>query len=72
MLTPVSIYWGMQDWLADPTDVEWLIPKLTKTLQDNRKYNDYDHMDFIWGMDAPSRVYKPILDDLKKRSFKFL
>ncbi|XP_791420.1 gastric triacylglycerol lipase [Strongylocentrotus purpuratus] len=68
MATPVSIFWGKNDWLADPEDVQWLIPKLNKVLQGNYQFDDYDHLDFIWGMDAPSRVYAPIIEDLKKRS----
>ncbi|XP_041453357.1 gastric triacylglycerol lipase-like [Lytechinus variegatus] len=68
MTTPVSIFWGDKDYLADPKDVQWLIPKLTKVIQGNHHYEDYDHLDFIWGMDAPSRVYAPIVTDLKKRS----
>ncbi|XP_072165483.1 gastric triacylglycerol lipase-like [Diadema setosum] len=68
MRTPVSLYWGVNDWLADPKDVHWLIPLLNKTLQANVMLSDYDHLDFIWGMDAATRVYQPIISDLRKRS----
>ena len=66
MNVPVSLYWGGQDWLADPTDVELLIPQLSDVLRENVELKDYDHMDFIWGMDAAQRVYQPIMEEIRK------
>ena len=59
----MALFTGSQDWLANPRDVEGLLPKLKKTgkLVFLKNIDSYDHFDFIWGMDAPSVVYKDIL-----------
>ncbi|XP_072016737.1 gastric triacylglycerol lipase-like [Amphiura filiformis] len=65
MTVPVSLYWGGQDWLADPSDVLQLIPQLTN-IRNNVELKDYDHLDFLWGMDATKRVYQPIINEILK------
>ncbi|XP_071792325.1 gastric triacylglycerol lipase-like [Asterias amurensis] len=67
--TQVSLYWGGKDWLADPEDVKMLIPKL-QNLQENNYIPQYDHLDFIWGTDAPYWVYEPIIDTIFKEEAK--
>ncbi|XP_033107834.1 gastric triacylglycerol lipase-like [Anneissia japonica] len=67
MNVPVALYSGGEDWLADPTDVSNLIPKLKNVVR-NLKIKDYDHMDFIWGMDAAVRLYPDVIKVLKKYS----
>ncbi|XP_038064773.1 uncharacterized protein LOC119735144 [Patiria miniata] len=61
---PVSLYWGGQDWLADPKDVELLIPRL-RNLRESIYIPQYDHLDFIWGTDAPQWVYEPIIETIR-------
>ncbi|KAK0056478.1 lipase member K [Biomphalaria pfeifferi] len=56
---PVAIFRGDQDWLADPTDVKWLLPQLNVTLDVNIPH--YEHLDFIWAFDAPTYIYSTIL-----------
>ena len=64
MTVPVAVYWAQNDWLADPTDVQALLPQLPNKLYD--KYiTKWDHMDFIWGMDAATRVYKDIIKKMR-------
>ena len=50
-------------------DVKQLIPKL-KNLSGSYRIPDWDHLDFIWGMDAAEVIYHPIINmmnaDLKK------
>ena len=43
-----------------------LIPKLKKTqvLHFVKNMTDYDHLDFIWGINANRKVYDVIIDDI--------
>ncbi|XP_068748610.1 gastric triacylglycerol lipase-like [Montipora capricornis] len=63
MTVPVAVYWAQNDWLADPTDVKALLPKLSNKLYD-RYIPNWDHLDFIWGMDAATKVYKDIIKNI--------
>ncbi|KAJ7333608.1 hypothetical protein OS493_017151 [Desmophyllum pertusum] len=57
---PVALYWGGNDWLADPDDVKILMQKLTNKWYD--KYIEvWEHLDFIWGLDAAPLVYDDII-----------
>jgi len=62
---PVALYWGGNDWLADPNDVKVLMKILPKKWYD--KYLEvWEHLDFIWGLDAAPLVY----DDVAKKIIK--
>lgn len=64
MTVPVALYWAQNDWLADPTDVRALLPLLPNKLYD--KYiPKWDHMDFLWGLDAPRVVYYDIIKHMR-------
>ena len=63
MTVPVAVYWAQNDWLADPTDVKALLPKLSNKIYD-RYIPNWDHLDFIWGMDAATKVYKDIIKNI--------
>jgi len=63
--TPVGLYWGAEDWLADPTDVENALP-LIRNLISNVYLPDFNHLDFIWGLRAAPEVYHPVLDSILK------
>ncbi|ESO98618.1 hypothetical protein LOTGIDRAFT_142588, partial [Lottia gigantea] len=64
MQTPVAIFRGNNDYLADPTDVQWLLPKLQNVVFD-KDITEWEHMDFVLGMDAPYQCY----DDIKRLIF---
>ncbi|GFS27212.1 lipase [Elysia marginata] len=57
--TPVAIFRGGRDWLADTKDVEWLIPQLNVTHDIYVPF--YDHVDLTYGFDAATRIYKYIV-----------
>jgi len=65
MQTPVALFYGSNDWLADPTDVQALIPKL-KNLFSSNYLVGFNHLDFIWGMRATQEVYLPIVQMIKE------
>eukprot|EP01132_Coremiostelium_polycephalum_P002495 gene2495-3087_t len=54
---PTIIFYGGNDYLADTTDVQWLIPQLGSKLLWNKFIESYSHLDFVWGMDAYTQVY---------------
>lgn len=65
--TPTYLFWSPTDWLADETDVEILAYQLPQqTLAGYYKFEDYNHMDFLWGMRAAPEIYTKILEILKK------
>ncbi|XP_065314890.1 lysosomal acid lipase/cholesteryl ester hydrolase-like isoform X3 [Gordionus sp. m RMFG-2023] len=61
---PVHLFTGSEDWLSTMIDVNIMKAKLKNFKQYN--YPSYNHLDFIWGENAPSRVYNVIIDILKK------
>jgi len=62
---PTGLYSGGQDTLADPTDVQRLRTELrSSVLVHDVQIPDYDHMDFVWGISAHSRVYQPLMQHM--------
>lgn len=72
---PIALFSADEDWLATPKDVSLLVPKL-RTVVFRKAIKQWDHLDFIWGMDAPTVIYKDIerlLNKVKRKSLrKFL
>ena len=63
---PTVLFSGQKDLLADEADVEWLVEKLPNVLL-HKEIPDWDHMDFVWGMDAATLVYNDILSMIDDR-----
>ena len=66
LTVPTFLFTGGQDWLADPQDVAELIPKIQGVIKNHVNIPNYEHLDFIWGINAATEVYKVIIDDVKK------
>ena len=45
-----------------------LLPQLQDVLLFHKHIPHYAHLDFIWGMDAPTEVYDTIINDMRKDS----
>jgi len=59
---PVALFSGGNDDLADPTDVQRLISELNPSLiKYQTEISYYEHMDFVWGMDAHTVLYPQII-----------
>ncbi|XP_039502057.1 lipase 3 isoform X1 [Drosophila santomea] len=62
----VALYYGQNDWLAPPEDVEMLYRKLPnvveKYLVDDKEFN---HLDFIWGIDARELLWDRMLEIMR-------
>jgi len=65
MEVPTVLFWGGKDTLADPEDVQGLIPKI-KNLKGNYFHPELDHLDYIWGTSAAKDVYEPIVRMIRK------
>lgn len=65
---PVSLFFATNDWLAGPQDVALLFERLYKTPVGMYRvpFDHFNHVDFLWGNDAPKFVYKPIIDLMLK------
>jgi len=63
---PTYLFWGDDDWLAPPADVEMLIPKLRNVIGKTflKKFN---HLDFVWGLRATEDVYWPIIKNIREQ-----
>uniref|UniRef100_A0A8D2J3C1 AB hydrolase-1 domain-containing protein n=1 Tax=Varanus komodoensis TaxID=61221 RepID=A0A8D2J3C1_VARKO len=64
MNVPIAIWSGGEDWLSDPEDVEILIPKL-KHLKYAKFIPEWNHLDFVYGLDARNKMYNDIIKMLK-------
>ncbi|KAF7405865.1 hypothetical protein HZH68_005234 [Vespula germanica] len=65
---PIAIYYAENDWLVDVVDVFQLSMEL-KNVVDMYKipYKNFNHLDFMWAIEAPKLVYSRILKTLKAR-----
>jgi len=63
----VRIFWSPTDWLADKQDIEGFLLKNINpnSLKENKKLDDFNHLDFIWGNRAKDEVYKPIVMEIQ-------
>ena len=62
---PIVLYYAQNDWLADPKDVGLLIKDLPN-LVNSVEIPGWEHLDFIWGLDAAKLVYEPSISYLRK------
>ena len=60
MNVPIAVWSGGNDLLADPQDVYRVLSKLTNLIY-HKEIPNYNHLDFIWAMDAPQEVYNEIV-----------
>ncbi|XP_046748809.1 lipase 3-like [Diprion similis] len=59
---PVSLHYADNDWLASITDVKRLYQDLPKTIGMFRvNFPKFNHLDFLWGIDAPKLVYEKVI-----------
>ncbi|KAM9197567.1 gastric triacylglycerol lipase isoform 1-T1 [Dugong dugon] len=60
MHVPIAVWNGGKDFLADPQDVDMLLPQLPNLIY-HKMIPPYNHLDFIWAMNAPQEVYNEIV-----------
>lgn len=62
---PVALFWADNDWLADVDDVQFLIKNLPNLVY-NQKIDNWDHIDFIWAIDAHQIIYNNMMELMLK------
>jgi len=68
---PVAVYYGDNDLLVDKIDVEKTTSELPFIVSSPNimihevDYENWNHMDFVWGMDAKTFVYQDLIQNLK-------
>uniref|UniRef100_A0A8C6YF97 Lipase n=1 Tax=Naja naja TaxID=35670 RepID=A0A8C6YF97_NAJNA len=64
MTVPTAIWNGGNDWISDPDDVNQLIPQI-QNLISHKFIPQWNHLDFMYGIDAPDKLYYEIMDLLQ-------
>ncbi|KAK5850366.1 hypothetical protein PBY51_001250 [Eleginops maclovinus] len=65
MKVPTALFSGGHDTLADPKDVAILLTQVSN-LVFHKHIEHWDHLDFIWGLDAPEQMFPSILKLLQQ------
>jgi len=67
LTVPTALFSGGNDYLADPEDVEQLMNMFPKSAQIFSQYvEEYNHLDFAWGVDCAQKIYPNIVSLLQK------
>ena len=61
---PTAFFTGGHDFLADPKDVANLMARIKSTLVFAKNISSYEHLDFIWGINANQLVYDEIIQQI--------
>uniref|UniRef100_A0A3Q3WSB2 AB hydrolase-1 domain-containing protein n=1 Tax=Mola mola TaxID=94237 RepID=A0A3Q3WSB2_MOLML len=67
MKVPTALFSGGQDTLADPKDMAVLLTQVSH-LVFHQHVDHWEHLDFIWGLDAPQVMFPSILKLLQEHS----
>lgn len=64
---PVALHYSLNDWLAEPVDVQQLLRGLGNVVggfitADPR----FNHFDFLWAMDARRLVYTQVIEIMRR------
>ncbi|XP_042316960.1 lipase member M-like [Sceloporus undulatus] len=65
MTVPTAVWSGGNDIIERQTDVESLLPRISN-LVFYKNIPSWQHLDFIWGIDAPECLYSDVLDLMQK------
>lgn len=69
MTTPTAFFYGGNDGLANATDVRALIPQISNLIIEDF-IREYNHIDFVFGIDAGKVLYSRILAILEDHLMK--
>lgn len=65
---PLYLFSGGNDNLADPTDVSRMASELPVNSFGHLVVDTYNHMDFVWGMNAYSKVYPTVVKFIQRNT----
>ena len=63
---PIAMFHGTSDWLVEPQGIKKLESQ-TRNLVFKREIPHWEHLDFIWAMDAPELCYEEIINLFKRQ-----
>ncbi|KAK2523505.1 hypothetical protein Q9233_009845 [Columba guinea] len=63
--TPVALWSGGQDKLGDTKDMAKLLPRITNLIY-HEHFPAWGHLDFVWGLDATEKMYRKIVELIRK------
>ncbi len=69
MTVPTALWSGGQDTLADPQDVALLLTQIPKLVY-QRYIKHWEHLDFIWGLDAPQEMYNKMIEMMRENVWR--
>lgn len=61
MAVPTAVWSGGNDLLGTPEDTQNLLPRINNLVHYSN-ISDWNHWDFIWGLNAPQRAYNKIIE----------
>ncbi|KAH3869739.1 gastric triacylglycerol lipase-like [Dreissena polymorpha] len=64
--TPILLYTGTNDALVTPTDITKLVSHLPSLVK-HTIINGWEHLDFMWAMNAPEMCYNDLIREMKLR-----
>jgi len=67
--TPMAVYWGDNDWYTAKQDIEFLLsglPNILPGMKHEVEFENWSHLDFLWGVDADQLVYKFVIQNIEK------
>jgi hypothetical protein len=62
--TPTVVFYGTNDFLADPNDIQKLIQTMGGTIINSYEISSFAHMDFTWSYLAAQYVYPKLLQEI--------
>ncbi|XP_054839235.1 lipase member N-like [Eublepharis macularius] len=64
---PIALWTGGQDLFTNSEDVALLSSQISNLVYENH-IPEWNHLDFIWGLDATERMYMKIIETMKRYS----
>ncbi|XP_054238646.1 lysosomal acid lipase/cholesteryl ester hydrolase-like [Indicator indicator] len=61
IIIPTAVWSGGRDKFADPKDLAKLLPRITNLIY-HEHFPSWGHLDFVWGLDAATRMYRKIVE----------
>lgn len=65
MAVPTAVWSGGKDLIGDPADTWNLLPRISNLIY-HENVSDWNHWDFILGLNAPQRIYNTIIELMGK------
>lgn len=64
---PVALHYSLNDWLAEPVDVQQLLRGLGNVVGEFVTADPrFNHFDFLWAIDARRLVYQQVIEIMKR------